>query len=502
MKKTKTRLFLLAVLVLIFTGSQSVLGLEYQIIDLGTLGGGESKAFGINEYDQIVGGAETASGQSHAFIYEEGVMTDIGTLGGNTSEAWGLNENGQIVGNSTNGAGRNRAFLYEDGVMYDLGTLGGSGSYARAINNAGQIACSAQISTGRWRAAIYENGQMRKLLIFSGSSWNSLSSGINASGQISGYSDVVGGTPWHACMWEDNTIIDLGTLPGTAKSIARGINNNGQIVGHSNNYPNPPVKGFIYEDGVMSGIGSLGHIPDDTRANEINNNGQIVGYSKIPAGHRHAFVYEDGIITDLGTLGGNTSEAWSINEAGLIAGYAETTEGDIHAVLWTPFMVNVAVDIKPRSCPNPLNVKSRGVLPVAVLGSEDFDVNTVDIASICLAGVGPVRSSYEDVAAPVSDANDCNCTTAGPDGYTDLTLKFETYKIVNAIGEVTDGEVLPLTIAGVLLDETHIEGADCIVIRGSHKPFNKADITKDGVVDILDFAIIAESWLQSSIVDD
>ncbi|MHC4648611.1 MAG: hypothetical protein ACYTBJ_24405, partial [Planctomycetota bacterium] len=39
--------------------------------------------------------------------------------------------------------------------------------------------------------------------------------------------------------------------------------------------------------------------------------------------------------------------------------------------------VQVAVDIKPGSCPNPLNLASRGVLPVAVLGSEDFDVSSI-----------------------------------------------------------------------------------------------------------------------------
>ncbi len=37
----------------------------------------------------------------------------------------------------------------------------------------------------------------------------------------------------------------------------------------------------------------------------------------------------------------------------------------------------VAVDIKPRFCPNRLNVKSHGMLPVAILGSEDFDVKKV-----------------------------------------------------------------------------------------------------------------------------
>ncbi|GAI33112.1 unnamed protein product, partial [marine sediment metagenome] len=86
--------------------------------------------------------------------------------------------------------------------------------------------------------------------------------------------------------------------------------------------------------------------------------------------------------------------------------------------------------------------------------------------------------------------------------YLDLTLKFETQEIVNALGEVNDGDVLALTLTGVLYDETPIEGADCILVRGKFKPFNRADINKDGMVDIVDFAIIAENWLRSSVVQD
>jgi hypothetical protein len=157
----------------------------------------------------------------------------------------------------------------------------------------------------------------------------------------------------------------------------------------------------------------------------------------------------------------------------------------------------VPVDIKPGSCPNPLNVKSKGVLPVAILGSEDFDVTTIDVASIRLADVSPIRSSCEDVAAPVIDGQECECTTEGPDGYLDLTLKFKTQEIVQALGEVVNGEVLFLTLTGELSDETPIEGADCIVIRGRHKPINPADINKDGVVNAVDFAIFAQNWLQS-----
>jgi len=164
--------------------------------------------------------------------------------------------------------------------------------------------------------------------------------------------------------------------------------------------------------------------------------------------------------------------------------------------------IRVLVDIKPRSCPNPVNVKSKGVLPIAILGTVDYDVTTIDPTSVRLAGVEPLRSGYEDVATPVDDTNDCNCIEAGPDGFLDLTLKFGTQRIVESVGDVNDGDVLELLLSGVLSDETPIEGADCILIRGRHKPINTADINKDGVVNAADFAILAQNWLQSSIVDE
>jgi hypothetical protein len=128
----------------------------------------------------------------------------------------------------------------------------------------------------------------------------------------------------------------------------------------------------------------------------------------------------------------------------------------------------VEIDIKPGSCPNPLNVKGKGVLPVAVLGSKEFDVMSIYIASIRLAGVAPIGSSFEDVAAPVRDRQqECECTTEGPDGHLDLTLKFKTEDIVQALGEVVKGETPLLTLTGKLLDETPIEGADCIRVEKS-----------------------------------
>jgi hypothetical protein len=128
-----------------------------------------------------------------------------------------------------------------------------------------------------------------------------------------------------------------------------------------------------------------------------------------------------------------------------------------------PLLVNI--DIKPQSCPNPITVKSKGVLPVVILGTDIFDVNNIDPNSILLEGVAPIRSSLKDVTAPNTDPNECSCTIGYPDGYVDLTLKFNTQEVVDVLGEVFDGEIWMLYLTGILRDDTEIEGSDCIVIK-------------------------------------
>lgn len=126
-------------------------------------------------------------------------------------------------------------------------------------------------------------------------------------------------------------------------------------------------------------------------------------------------------------------------------------------------VVEVDIDIKPGSCPNPLNVKSKGVLPVAILGTEDFDIFDIDVASIRMEGISPIRSGYEDVATPF-EGEICECHELGADGYLDLTLKFTTQEIVDAIGDVNDGDEVILSIIGKLSDGSDFAGADCVVI--------------------------------------
>jgi Lectin C-type domain len=143
-----------------------------------------------------------------------------------------------------------------------------------------------------------------------------------------------------------------------------------------------------------------------------------------------------------------------------------------------PPVIEVSVDIKPGSCPNPLNVRSKGVLPVAVLGTEDFDVTMIDPGTVGLHREGvedeqgdpiivsPLRWAYEDVATPFEgDKDNCyDCSEEGPDGFLDLTLKCDMQEIVVALGDVEDGDCLALALEGQVLDGMPIVGEDVVVI--------------------------------------
>src|SRR5260370_4412840 len=88
----------------------AVLWKSGQIVNLGTLGGNESQAFGLNNRDQVIGVAANAipdpfsmlgwGTQARAFLWEDGSMRDLGTLGGPDSFAWSVNAGGQIAGAS------------------------------------------------------------------------------------------------------------------------------------------------------------------------------------------------------------------------------------------------------------------------------------------------------------------------------------------------------------------------------------------------------------------
>ena len=138
----------------------------------------------------------------------------------------------------------------------------------------------------------------------------------------------------------------------------------------------------------------------------------------------------------------------------------------------------VTLDIKPGSCPNPLNRNSRGMLPVALVGAADFDVSSVNVSSVRLAradGVGGMaaphegppgpHSVFEDVATPF-DGETCACHDLGGDGIVDLSIKFKTDEVVEALAlnDLPDGASVELVVTGALLDGASFEARDCITL--------------------------------------
>jgi hypothetical protein len=117
----------------------------------------------------------------------------------------------------------------------------------------------------------------------------------------------------------------------------------------------------------------------------------------------------------------------------------------------------VPVDIKPQSCRNPLNVNQKGVLPVAILGTEDLDVTQISPDSVLLEGIAPLRWAFEDVATPfepfTGKVNWDDCTDLSEDGYLDLTLKYSAPEILAALGDIPDRQVRVLQLTGNLKDD-------------------------------------------------
>ena len=152
--------------------------------DLGTLGGRDSFGMGINDIGDVTGRAYLAGDSAyHAFLYSAGIMHDLGTLsGGNNSQGLDINATGQVVGRAETATGEH-AFLYDNGQLLDLDALLDLGdpdvagglvlSQANGINDSGQIVaygcrfgvCASYLLTVAADEAVFEP---TSLAIFSG----------------------------------------------------------------------------------------------------------------------------------------------------------------------------------------------------------------------------------------------------------------------------------------------------------------------------------------------
>lgn len=123
--------------------------------------------------------------------------------------------------------------------------------------------------------------------------------------------------------------------------------------------------------------------------------------------------------------------------------------------------MEVEIDIKPGSYPNCFNINGNGVIPVAILGSPDFDVTQIDVTTLNFGelvmrvrGNGNPQCSVEDVSGDFSGSLE-----GEPDGYPDLVCHF-----VDDPDAWTPGDGIA-TLTGYLFYGMPITGTDeiCIV---------------------------------------
>jgi probable HAF family extracellular repeat protein len=297
----------------------------YTVTDLGTLGGRTSQGIGVSaDGRMVVGDAETADHQTHAFLYQNGVMSDLGTLGGTGSVAYAVNDAGQVVGYSQTATGATHAFLYSGGVMTDLGTLGGANSEAFGINQSGQVAGTADLAgnSGFAHAFLYSpGGPLQDLGVLGGN--DSQGRAVNDAGQVAGTSEVGGGVN-PAFLYSGGTMTSLGTLPGGRYAQVHGMNNLGQVVGTADT-ATADQRAFLYSPGAgMQNLGTFGG--SSSQAFGVNDQGQVVGASNLQGDTlAHAFLYQGGTMTDLNGLlaagsGWDLTEALAISRSGVVVG--------------------------------------------------------------------------------------------------------------------------------------------------------------------------------------
>jgi hypothetical protein len=130
--------------------------------------------------------------------------------------------------------------------------------------------------------------------------------------------------------------------------------------------------------------------------------------------------------------------------------YFETTPFQVRVAafgLLSP--LEIAIDIKPGEFPNPINPKSKGLIPVAILTTDTFEATAVDPLSV---EFGPNGATEAHRRGHIEDVDG--------DGDVDLVLHFDT----QATG--IECEDTSASLHGVTLDGQEIEGSDTIQTVG------------------------------------
>jgi len=217
------------------------------------------------------------------------------------------------------------------------------------------------------------------------------------------------------------------------------INCNGDVVWRG--YDGYSYEIFLY-DRTSGATTKLSNMDYSASSPQINCKGDVV-WVGVDGYDYEIFLYDKASGATLQLTDNYSPEASpQINDNGDVVWQGH--DGLDDEIFLVVAITKVNIDIKPGGNPNNINLKSQGVVPVAVLTTEDFDASTINADSVIFAGASPKRWKMTDVDG---------------DGDRDMLFHFETQDLVELNGDSTEA-----TLGGETSDGVSFEGTDSVNI--------------------------------------
>jgi len=237
---------------------------SYRTLDVP--GGTNADAFGINDWGQIVGGFEDATGQRQGFLREpNGAFTVLTVPGSASNVALDINNLGEVVGRTTDPNGVTRGFRLRKGVFSMFAFPGSDFTRARGGNDLGVATGNFFSTEGIEHGFVLDIHGMHQV-DYPGSSTTDVWDVDDFGRLVGDYSDTVGLVHAFTARHGEFQTIDF---PGAAQSSARGINLRGVVVGVAADADDTVEHGFIKVGSRYRQIDAPGSIT--TNAFRINN---------------------------------------------------------------------------------------------------------------------------------------------------------------------------------------------------------------------------------------